>query len=138
MATSGAHARHDVEHAGTGWLIFAATMMGISGVMRILDAVWAFRYHGALPENLQNGTLGSNLHTYAWLWLVVGIVLVVSSFAVLNGSQFGRWVGIAAAAVAIISAVVWLPYYPVWSLIYVALGTMVIYALATYGGPTTA
>ena len=33
-----------------------------------------------------------------------------------------------------ISATVWLPYYPVWSLIYIAIAVMVFYALARYGG----
>jgi hypothetical protein len=30
--------------------------------------------------------------------------------------------------------VAWLPYSPVWSLIYVFIAVMVIYALAVYGG----
>jgi len=37
-----------------------------------------------------------------------------------------------------LSAMTWMPYYPVWSLVYVAIAVMVIYALARYGGRTTA
>jgi hypothetical protein len=61
-------------------------------------------------------------------------VLIACSFLVLNGSQIGRWLGIAAGAIATISAVWWMPYYPIWSLAYIGLGILVIYALAAYGG----
>jgi len=33
-----------------------------------------------------------------------------------------------------ISAIWWMPYYPIWSLTYIAIGALVIYALAVYGG----
>ncbi len=79
--------------------------------------------------------LGSNLTTYAWLWLAVGIVLVVASVLVLAQSQFARWIGLIAAVIGGISAIMWMPYYPVWSLLYVGLAVMVFYALARYAGP---
>ncbi len=40
-----------------------------------------------------------------------------------------------AGAIGAISAIWWMPYYPVWSLTYIALGVIVIYALAAYGVP---
>jgi hypothetical protein len=49
-----------------------------------------------------------------------------------NGAS--RWIGIGAGALACISAVWWLPYYPLWSITYVALGALVVYALAAHGG----
>ena len=119
---------------GFGWILFSATVMGIAGIMRIFDSIWAFRYHGALPENLKDTVLGSDLRTYAWLWLAVGCLLVVASALVVTRSQFARWVGIVAAAIGAISAVTWMAYYPVWSLVYVGLGILVVYGLLVYGG----
>ncbi|HET6793741.1 MAG TPA: hypothetical protein VFH45_04835 [Acidimicrobiales bacterium] len=120
--------------SGTGWLFFAGTVLGIAGLMRIVDSIWAFSYHGSLPDNLKDGVLGSNLSHYAWLWLGVGIVLFVSSFAVIAQSQVARWVGIVAAGIGAISAMFWMPYYPVWSLVYVGLGVLTMYALIAHGG----
>ena len=122
------------EQPGYGWLFFAGTVLGLAGVMRILDAIWAFGYGGSLPENLKDGVLGSNLKTYAWTWLVVGVLLVVASILILAGSQFARWVGYVAATILALSAMVWMPYYPVWSLAYVGIAVLVFYALARYGG----
>jgi len=126
------------EEPGTGWLFFAGTMLGLTGLMRLIDSLWAFRYHGALPDGLQDAVLGSNLKTYAWVWLVVGIVLIAASFLVLTRSQFARWVGYFAAAIGGLAALTWMPYYPIWSLTYIGLAVLVFYALARYGGRQTA
>ena len=123
-----------MDRRGEGWIIFAAIVLGVAGIMRIFDAIWAFRYHGALPQNLQDAIFGHSLKTYGWVYLVVAAVLIVCAFLVLSGSQVGRWVGIVAGAIGSISAIRWMPYYPIWSLTYIAIGILVIYALAAYGG----
>ena len=123
----------DDRNGGEGWLIFAGCVLIVAGIMRFFDSIWAFGYHGALPSNLENALFGRSLSTYGWLWLVVSIVLFVSGLAVMVRSQFARWLGIAAGSVGAISAIWWMPYYPVWSLTYIALGVMVVYALAAHG-----
>jgi hypothetical protein len=124
----------DTARRGSGWIIFAGVVLAVAGIMRIFDAIWAFTYNGPLPQNFQDALFGHSLDTYGWIYLIVGILLIATSFLVLNGSQVGRWVGIAAGAIATISAVWWIPYYPVWALAYIFLGILVIYALAAYGG----
>jgi hypothetical protein len=119
---------------GSGWLFFAGTVLGLAGLMRILDSIWAFRYKGALPDGLKDGVLGSNLKNYAWVWLIVGLILVLSSFLVVMRSQVGRWVGFFAAGIGALSAMTWMPYYPIWALTYVGVAVLVFYALAVYGG----
>ena len=37
-----------MEQKGEGWVVFAAIVLGVAGVMRVFDAIWAFRYHGCL------------------------------------------------------------------------------------------
>jgi hypothetical protein len=123
-----------MDRRGGGWVVFAAIVLGVAGVMRFFDAIWAFSYHGVLPENLEGAIFGHSLKTYGWVYLVVAVVLLLCGFLVLTGSQLGRWVGIAAGAIGCISAIWWMPYYPIWSLTYIAIGALVIYALAAYGG----
>jgi hypothetical protein len=122
-----------MDEKGGGWLIFASIVLGIAGIMRILDAIWAFSYHGALPNNLQNALFGHSLKTYGWVYLVVGIVLILCAGGVVAGSQFSRWLGVFAGAVMAISAIWWMPYYPIWSVTYIVIGIFVIYGLAVYG-----
>ena len=123
-----------MDRRGEGWLTFAAVVLGVAGIMRIFDAIWAFRYHGVLPENFEAAIFGHSLKTYGWIYLIVAAVLIVCAVLVLSGSQVARWVGVAAGAIIAISAVWWMPYYPIWSLSYIAIGALVIYALVVYGG----
>ncbi len=127
-----------MDRRGEGWVLFAGIALGVAGIMRIFDAIWAFSYHGVLPGNLEGAIFGHSLKTYGWVYLVVAAVLIVCAFLVFSGSQVGRWVGIVAAAIMSISAIWWMPYYPIWSLTYIAIGALVIYALAAYGGKTEA
>jgi len=122
------------RETGTGWLFFAGTVLGLAGLMRVIDALWASRYNGALPDNLKDGVLGDNVTTYAWVWLIVGLVLILSSFALLARSQFARWIGFIAATIGALSAMTWMPYYPIWSLTYVGIAVLVFYALAAHAG----
>jgi hypothetical protein len=123
---------------GLGWIFFACTMLGLAGVMRIFDALWAFRYDGAVPDNLEGALLGTSLSSYGWLWLVTGALLIYASVALLMSSQIARWIGIIAGAVLVITSFWWIPYYPVWALAYVLIGVLVIYGLAVYGGRESA
>ena len=122
------------DDAWSGWLFFAGTILGLAGLMRVFDALWAFRYDGQVADGLEGAILGTSLSTYGWVWLIVGLGLIGASFAVLNRSQFARWIGIIAGAVLAISAMWWMPFYPVWSLVYILIGVLVVYALAAHGG----
>jgi uncharacterized membrane protein HdeD (DUF308 family) len=122
-----------MEKQGSGWLVFASIVLIVAGVMRVIDGIWALAYEGPIQGGLEDGLLGEKVENYGWLWLIVGVVLIVAGFVVANRSQWARWVGIIAAAIAAISAIVWIPYYPVWSLTYILVAFLVIYGLTMYG-----
>jgi hypothetical protein len=132
--TVGGAAATIAEPPGSGWMFFAASALGLAGVMRLIDAIWAFNYSGDLPNHLKGGLLGSSVDAYAWLWLVAGVVMLAASVLLLVRSQLARVIGFLAAFVGGVSAMAWMPYYPVWSLMYVAIAVLVIYALVRYGG----
>lgn len=122
------------EREANGWVLFAAVALGVAGVMRIFDAIWSFQYHGVLPANLENAIFGHSLKTYGWLFLVVAALYIFAALTVVNGSEVARWIGIVAGSVGAISAIWWMPYYPVWSLVYIGIGGLVVYALVVHGG----
>lgn len=123
----------DDTRNGDGWLLFAGIILIVGGIMRAFDAIWAFYYHGALPQNLENALFGRSLSTYGWIYAAVALVLFVSGFAVMVRSQVARWIGVFAGIVAAVSAIWWMPYYPIWSLTYIGLGALVVYALVAHG-----
>jgi uncharacterized membrane protein HdeD (DUF308 family) len=120
----------------SGWLTFSGIVLIVAGIMRILDGIWAFRYNGTVVDNLHQAIFGHSLTTYGWLWLIVGIVLIGAGLLVMGApgtaAEIARWIGIVAAALGAVTAISWMPYYPVWSLVYVGIGILVIYGLVAH------
>jgi hypothetical protein len=58
------------------------------------------------------------------------VLELVAGFSLFSGGGFGRWVGIFAAALASISALLSIPAYPFWSLCVFALSLIILYELA--------
>jgi hypothetical protein len=61
------------------------------------------------------------------------VVVAVAGFAVLSGATWARVVGITVAALSAIANFLFIPYYPFWSLLVIALDVLAIWALAAYG-----
>jgi hypothetical protein len=116
------------------WTLFAACLLGLGSVMRFFDAVWAFQYHGPLPADFEGAIFGRNLKSYAWVWIAVSAILLVSACLVLAGLRVGRWIGVVAAAISALTAFAWMPFYPIWSWVYVGIAGLVTYALTVHGG----
>ena len=116
------------------WLAFAAALLAVSGVFKILDALWAFKYDDERSEEVQTVLFERDLTSWGWVWLVVGVVLIATGFAVVTGAEWARWVGIVAASLAMITFLPWIYYQPLWTVLSVTLAVLVIYALAAHGG----
>jgi hypothetical protein len=126
------------DEQGSGWITFSAVILVFAGLMKVFDSIWAFRTKGQI-ENLSqlpgsHATFGSTVSNYGWYWLFLGLVLILAGFAVIGGSQVGRWIGIIAAAVGAIGTMAWMPYYPIWALTYFIIAILVMYGLAAHGG----
>jgi hypothetical protein len=120
------------DEQGSGWITFSAVILVMAGVMKIFDSIWAFRTDGKFDDT--HLTLGSTISNYGWYWLILGVLLILAGFAVLQGSQVGRWFGIFAAAIAAIGTLSWMPVYPIWSFTYFIVAVLVVYGLAAHGG----
>jgi hypothetical protein len=123
-----------VAPRGAGWLAFAGTLLVVSGAFKILDALWAFKYDDEVSKEVQTVVFEGDLTAWGWVWLGVGIVLIVAGIAVVGGSEWARWFGIVVATLAAISFLSWIYFQPLWTILGVSLAMLVVYALATYGG----
>jgi hypothetical protein len=119
---------------GTGWLAFASIILIVEGIMRIIDAFWAFKYNDEL-QNLQSLLFEDNLAAYGWVWLILGVLLVAAGVAILNAAPWARWFGILAGSIGAIVGISWIYVQPVWALVHIILAVLVIYALVVYAEP---
>jgi hypothetical protein len=115
---------------GTGWIGFAGVVLIIAGAFDIVSGLWALdNKDSALDAVLYE----SNLETWGWIYLIVGIVILVAGFAVFGRAQWARWVGVLAAMLGILVEFFWMFQTPGRSLLYIVIALLVIYALVVYG-----
>ena len=120
------------EEKGFGWLLFAATMLGLGGCLSIIDGIMALSKSSFYAANAHY--VFSDLRTWGWLMLIVGALLIIAAMGVFSGSGFARWFGIFAASLSLLAHFSASQAYPLWTLIMITLDILVIYALAVYGG----
>ena len=62
----------------------------------------------------------------------MSIILILAGIGIFSGNVLARTVGVVVAALAIIVNFAWLPYYPIWSIIVIAICVAVIWALTAH------
>jgi hypothetical protein len=117
---------------GTGWIGFAAIMLGFAGTMAVLDGIVALSKSSFYTANAHY--VFSDLRTWAWITLILGVVSILAAFAIVAGSEWGRWFGIIVAAINALGQLAWVQSYPWWSLAIFTIDLLIIYALTVYGG----
>ena len=124
----------------SGWAVgftyFAGMMMVMIGAFHIIAGFIGIvddQFYVATKEYL----LQFDTTTWGWIHLILGIVVLLAGVGVFSGSVAARTVGTIVALLSAIAAFAWLPYYPVWAIVIIALAVSVIWALTTHGRDVT-
>ena len=75
--------------------------------------------------------------TWGWMHLIVGVVVGLAGIALFQGAVWARAVAVVLAGLSILASFLWLPYYPLWSLVVIAFDVAVIWAVTTHGRDIT-
>jgi hypothetical protein len=115
-----------------GFIVFAGVAMVMIGALHALQGLVAL-FNDDFYVVGQKWIFEFDLTAWGWIHLVAGIGIVVAGFFIFSGAAWARWVGIGVAAISALLNFMWLPYYPIWSLVIIALDVLVIWALAVHG-----
>jgi hypothetical protein len=113
-----------------GGMYFAAVTLLVSGVFQILMGIVALR-NRAFFATVGNYTYGASVHRWGWAHVIGGIIVAVVGLGLFTGALWARGLGTVIAALSMIGNFFFIPYYPIWSLLIIALDIFVIWALAT-------
>jgi hypothetical protein len=116
------------ESRVTGWWVFAGLLLAIAGVLDIIWGIAAISNSKFFTEDVTY--IVSGLHTWGWITLLIGIVQLIAAASLFAGGGFGRVIGILAASLSAIAALMSIPASPFWSLCVFALAIIVVYELA--------
>jgi hypothetical protein len=119
---------------GLGRAVFVAILLLIAGALNIIYGI------GAIADaNFwvgENHFVLGNLHTWGWVTLIIGVIQLFAGFSLFAGGAFGRVVGIIAASLGAIGALLAVGgAYPFWALGVFAICLICIHGLIVYGEP---
>ncbi len=113
-----------------GGTMFAGVLMGVAGIVGALQGIAAIAEDDVYTR-IGDYVFSFDLTTWGWIHLFLGIVVAVAGFGILKNQDWARGAGIGLAALFVVEYFLFLPYAPVWSVIAIAMGVFVIWALAT-------
>ena len=124
----------------SGWAVggiaFAATVLTIIGAFQVITGLVAI-FDDNFYVVARNYTFNLDTTAWGWIHLLLGVLLLFTGFGLFSRST---WAGVTAIFLASLSAVVnffFIPYYPFWSIIVIALDIWVIWALTRPGAIET-
>lgn len=116
----------------SGWLYFAAIMMIIGGALWAIMGLFALINDQWVVFGAANTAL-LDISGWGWVHLVLGVIMVIAGIMVAQGDTFGRVLAAGLAGASILVNFVWLPVYPVWSLVVMTIDVFIIYAVIVHG-----
>ena len=137
-APPGAGHRFDTyEPRPAGWVVgmsvFAALVMFVAGFFHAVEGIAALLGN----ENYNVGVrylFSFDVMVWGWIHLVVGVLLMAAGLAMRTRRLWARSVGIVFASLSMIASFLFIPYYPVWSLLIITLDFYIIWAMCAYTG----
>ena len=119
-----------------GWTTFAGVMMILIGCFHAIAGL-----SGIIKDNFYavtpNYVFEFDATTWGWAHLIGGIIVLLAGFAVFQGAVWARTVGVIIAVISALVSFAWIPIYPIWSIVVIAIDVAVIWALTAHGRDIT-
>src|SRR3954451_17541076 len=115
----------------TGWVgyvVFAGVMLIMLGGFQVIEglvAVFRDEYFLVTRSGL---LLTMDFTAWGWTHMILGAIAVITGIGVLLGQTWARVTGIIIAVLSALSNIAFLPAYPIWATIIIALDVLAIYA----------
>lgn len=111
-----------------GGVIFAGVTMVIIGAFHIVEGLAAIINDDFFVVRA-NYSFDLDTTGWGWIHLILGIIVALAGVSIFSGRLWARIIGITLASLSALANFFFIPYYPFWSLLVIALDIWVIWAL---------
>ncbi len=119
---------------GAGSALLVGIFLMIAGILNIVYGIAAVGNATFFANDTQY--VFSSLHTWGWITIILGIIELTASFSLFAGRAYGRVIGIIAASLGAIGALLDVGgAHPWWSLGIFAICLICIHGLVVLGEP---
>jgi len=116
---------------GYGLVLFAAVMLLVTSFFNLIDGIAAIANSHVFTAHAHY--VFGDLRTWGWITLIIGVLQLGAAAGVLAGSQLARWFAVAVLGLNAIDQMFFIPAYPFWSLMIIAVDVVALYGLCAYG-----
>ena len=127
---SGAGGRH-AEGRGFGLIVFASILLLVDGFFNMLYGIDAIANSHVFVANAHY-VIG-DLRAWGWATLIIAVLQLAAGAGVLAGNQLARWFAVAVVAISAIDMMFFIPAYPFWALVIIAVDVVALWGLCAYG-----
>jgi hypothetical protein len=103
----------------------------ILGVFNLIDGIAAIARSHVFIANAHY-VIG-DLRAWGWVALIIGILQLLAGAGAMVGNQLARWTGVGLVSLNLIAQMFFLPGYPFWSLMIIAVDVVALWGLCVYG-----
>jgi hypothetical protein len=119
---------------GVGSALFVGILLLVAGVLNIIYGIAAVGDANFFVNDTQY--VFSSLHTWGWITIILGVIQLTGAFSLFAGNVYGRVIGIAAATLGAVGALLDVGgAHPWWSLGIFAICLICIHGLIVLGEP---
>ncbi len=116
-----------------GWVYFAGILMLVRAFFQAFLGIVALTQSNFYVVTSDRLAV-YNFTAWGWIHLIVAVVLLTAAFSVFVGGVYGRIVGSLMVGLSLVVNLIFLPSYPVWSIITIVIDVLILYALVVRGG----
>jgi hypothetical protein len=131
-ASAAGRAGEEASGSAVGFILFAGIMMIMIGCLQFFEGLVAV-FNDTFYVATRNYIFQFDATTWGWIHLILGLLVAFAGWGLLSGRTWARVVAITLAVLSAIANFLWLPYYPFWSLLIIAVDVFVIWAIAAHG-----
>jgi hypothetical protein len=117
----------------SGWVTFAGIVALVAGTYNALSGLSTLVADYPRIEQVDEVLFGVSVDAWAWFWLIVGAVQLLTGVLLLARNVWGQILGVTIASLSAIGALFALFDWPLWGFSVLMLNILVLYALLTHG-----
>jgi len=117
----------------TGAVAFAGVLLIMVGLFHAIQGLVALFNDSVYLVGPKGLVINVDYTAWGWIHLIGGIIVVLAGVALFAGKMWARILAVIVAVISAIINVVFLPAYPIWSTMMIAIDVLVIWAVTVHG-----
>ena len=133
VSTESAEYDRNTATRWVGWVLFAAVLMLVDGFFNIIQGFVALVRDDFYAVGKNGLVVSVDYTAWGWTLLLLGVLLVATGYGVMIGQTWARVTGVILVILNAIVNMLFMPAYPIWSIMAITIDVFLIYALIVHG-----